>query len=177
MFWTCCCSSASAACFFYSSSFSLHVLMCASCVGARIIQIFNTHCSSLWCCVCTFCFILVCAVSWCPAFPLNQSLARCERVIWLDGCIPMGSEENETKKNLQQHYQPTGCWLFQQFLFYSFTSAFTFDRFFSSISRSLTHAQCHKRDNSSSEQRWKNYQYTKISFSRASLYNICWLFM
>lgn len=105
-----------------------------------------------------FCFFFrrVCVRSRCLAFPLNQSLARCERVIWLDGCIPMGSLENETEKKNNQQQQPTGCWIFQQFLFYSFTSAFTFDRsFFPPLSLILSHMHNADEITAAPVQRWK----------------------
>lgn len=118
-------------------------------IGAGIMQIFNTHCLSLWCyvCVCWCCllfFFLLSSMLCVPIKPKFSSVWTCHLARWMH---PNGKFRELKKKN--QHNTTTGCWIFQQFLFYSFASAFTFHRsFFLTCSSSSSSSNSGKR-------RWK----------------------
>lgn len=123
--------------------FDINVCASVACIhissslfGARAVRIMQNICYNN--CLneaSSFFFLLyaVCLLHHRRLLPLSQSIVQCERVIWLNECIPIGSLEEEEKTNTR----PAGCWIYTPtmlFFFYSysshrdsFTSAFTLE--------------------------------------------------
>lgn len=124
--------------------FDINVCASVACIhissslfGARAVRIMQNICYNNCLNVASSFFFLlyaVCLLHHRRLLPLSQSIVQCERVIWLNECIPIGSLEGEekTNKQMQTHDRLVAESTHQQcyfFLFIFFSSWFIHIRF------------------------------------------------
>lgn len=111
--------------------FDINVCASVACIhissslfGARAVRIMQNICYNN--CLneaSSFFFLLyaVCLLHHRRLLPLSQSIVQCERVIWLNECIPIGSLEGEekTNKQIQTHDRLVAESTHQQCYFFS----------------------------------------------------------